>query len=101
MLFITVVRTYCVLYNNLNCHCSLKAHSSVERACLLGAVRCHKVLSDDKNSMSAEALRSAIEQDRREGLVPFLVRIIYIYIYIYVIIVLINLHLNVTCVHVY
>jgi glutamate/tyrosine decarboxylase-like PLP-dependent enzyme len=53
--------------------CALQAHSSVERACLLGAVRCRKVPSDDKNCMRGQALMSAIQEDLRNGLVPFFV----------------------------
>ena len=55
----------------------MKAHSSVERACLLGAVRCHKVPSDDRHCMCGAALMSAIERDRRDGLIPFFVCINY------------------------
>ena len=52
----------------------VQANSSAERACLLGAVRCHKVPSDDKNRMRGQALMSAIQEDRRNGLIPFFVR---------------------------
>lgn len=50
-----------------------QAHSSVERACLLGPVHCHKVVSDDRNSMRGDALRQAIDEDKVKGLIPFIV----------------------------
>ena len=50
-----------------------QAHSSVERAALLGAVKCHKITSDEKEQMRGDALRQAIEKDVADGLVPFFV----------------------------
>ena len=58
--------------------CIFQAHSSVERAALLAFVQCHKVESDDRDSMKCEALRAAIEKDKADGLVPFLVRSLYV-----------------------
>jgi len=47
----------------------------MERACRMGAVRCHQVASDDKESMRGDALSEAIESDVEQGLIPFFVRI--------------------------
>jgi len=55
------------------CYTSDQAHSSVERAALLGAVRCHKVESDSSEKMTGEALHKAIEEDKQKGLIPFYV----------------------------
>lgn len=52
---------------------SLQSHSSVERASLLGAVRCHKIVTTGTESMSGELLKAAIDEDRRNGLIPFYV----------------------------
>ena len=48
----------------------------MERACLMGAVRCHQVESDDSESMSGDALSEAIRSDLQQGLIPFFVRIL-------------------------
>ena len=48
----------------------------MERACLLGAVRCHKVTSDDKAAKRGDALEEAIQTDIEQGLIPFFVRIV-------------------------
>ncbi|XP_073823149.1 aromatic-L-amino-acid decarboxylase isoform X1 [Musca autumnalis] len=50
---------------------SSQAHSSVERAGLLGGVKMRSVPSDDKNSMRGEALEAAIKKDLEAGLIPF------------------------------
>ena len=50
-----------------------QAHSSVERACLLGAVHCHKVESDENEQMVELALGAAIASDKEKGLIPFFV----------------------------
>ena len=52
----------------------LQAHSSVERAALLGAVKCHKVESDGHSAMRCEALQAAMQRDISNGLIPFYVR---------------------------
>ena len=50
-----------------------QAHSSVERACLLGAVTLHSVTSDDSAQLRGDALKEAIESDKAKGLIPFYV----------------------------
>ena len=51
----------------------LQAHSSVAKACMLGAVRLHKVKSNDKEEMTGTALAKAIDSDVKKGLIPFYV----------------------------
>lgn len=53
-----------------------KAHSCVERACLLGAVKCRKLSIDAKFSLRGETLENEIEKDKKEGFFPFYVCII-------------------------
>uniref|UniRef100_A0A8C9W4K4 Aromatic-L-amino-acid decarboxylase n=1 Tax=Scleropages formosus TaxID=113540 RepID=A0A8C9W4K4_SCLFO len=47
------------------------AHSSVERAGLIGGVTMKKVPTDEKFSVQGEALKKMVERDRRAGLIPF------------------------------
>lgn len=54
-------------------YCSDLAHSSVERAGLLGGVRITSVQSDDNCRLRGSVLRQQILDDKRNGLVPFLV----------------------------
>ncbi|OWF55509.1 histidine decarboxylase-like [Mizuhopecten yessoensis] len=54
-------------------YCSDQAHSSVEKAGLIGLVKMRYLCSDDQLSMRGESLQSAIERDREEGLIPFFV----------------------------
>lgn len=52
---------------------SLQAHSSVERAALIGGVKFKAIPSDDKFTMRASALQEALERDKAAGLIPFFV----------------------------
>ncbi|XP_076245784.1 histidine decarboxylase [Calliopsis andreniformis] len=54
-------------------YCSDQAHSSVEKAGLIGLVRMRYIESDDELSMRGETLLEAITHDRAEGLLPFFV----------------------------
>ena len=47
----------------------------MNKACLLAAVRCHQVTSDENECMRGDALAVAIEEDKSKGLVPFYVSI--------------------------
>ncbi|XP_047000053.1 aromatic-L-amino-acid decarboxylase [Schistocerca americana] len=47
------------------------AHSSVERAGLLGGVKFHLLEPDDKLSLRGETLEEAIKEDKAKGLIPF------------------------------
>jgi len=55
-----------------------QAHSSVEKAGLIGLVRMRYIESDSELSMRGEALLEAIMRDRAEGLLPFFVSVCYI-----------------------
>jgi aromatic-L-amino-acid/L-tryptophan decarboxylase len=50
-----------------------QAHSSVERAGLLGGVKLCSVPADADFRLRGDALRAAIKKDRAAGLTPFLV----------------------------
>ena len=52
---------------------STQAHSSVERAALLGGVKIRMLEPDEKFSLRGETLRKAIEEDKANGLIPFYV----------------------------
>lgn len=52
---------------------SFQAHSSVERAGLIGGVKLKAIPSDGKFAMRASALQEALERDKAEGLIPFFV----------------------------
>ncbi|XP_043276522.1 aromatic-L-amino-acid decarboxylase [Venturia canescens] len=50
---------------------SCQAHSSVERAGLLGGVQFRLLPVDSKNKLRGETLAEAIREDREKGLIPF------------------------------
>lgn len=52
---------------------SFQAHSSVERAGLIGGVKLKAIPSDGKFAMRASALQEVLEKDKAEGLIPFFV----------------------------
>ncbi|XP_037903093.1 histidine decarboxylase isoform X2 [Hermetia illucens] len=52
-------------------YCSDQAHSSVEKAALIGLVRMRYIESDENLSQRGAQLTEAIENDIREGLIPF------------------------------
>ncbi|CAF1337711.1 unnamed protein product [Adineta steineri] len=52
-------------------YCSDQAHSSVEKACLIGLVKLNLVPSDEKLRLRGNALRQAIANDKENGLIPF------------------------------
>lgn len=53
-------------------HAFTQAHSSVEKAGLIGLVRMHYLESDDEAlSIDGESLIFAIKKDRENGLIPF------------------------------
>lgn len=59
--------------SKLVAYCSEQAHSSVERATLLGSVICRKLKVDWKFSVRGETVQEQIEKDRKLGLIPFFV----------------------------
>ncbi|XP_040602583.1 aromatic-L-amino-acid decarboxylase isoform X3 [Mesocricetus auratus] len=65
--------TQAAIMEKLVAYTSDQAHSSVERAGLIGAVRFRTIPSDDNFSMRGSALQEALEQDKAAGLIPFFV----------------------------
>ncbi|KAL4616928.1 aromatic-L-amino-acid decarboxylase-like [Arapaima gigas] len=59
------------ILSKLVAYSSEQAHSSVERAGLIGGVRMKKVPTDEKFSVRGEALKMMVEEDKRAGLIPF------------------------------
>nr|ASJ26448.1 dopa decarboxylase [Pieris rapae] len=54
-------------------YCNKQAHSSVERAGLLGGVKLRFLHPDSKRSLRGDTLRDAIKEDIQNGLIPFYV----------------------------
>lgn len=54
-----------------------QAHSSVEKAGLISLVKIRFLPTDEKLSLRGDTLRRAVQEDRRRGLVPFMVRILH------------------------
>ncbi|CAO1398756.1 unnamed protein product [Diamesa serratosioi] len=52
-------------------YCSDQAHSSVEKAALIGLVRMRFIEADENLSLRGMALQEAIEEDLANGLIPF------------------------------
>jgi len=50
-----------------------QAHSSVERAGLLGGVRFRQLEIDEKYKLHGDTLAEAIQKDKQQGLIPFYV----------------------------
>ena len=59
--------------SRLVAYCSDQAHSSVEKASLIGLVKLRYIESDDQHAMDCERLEQAIHLDRQLGLVPFFI----------------------------
>ncbi|KAI8785887.1 histidine decarboxylase [Biomphalaria glabrata] len=54
-------------------YCSDQAHSSVEKAGLIGLVKMRFLFSDDNLSLRGDVLQEAVKLDREKGLIPFYV----------------------------
>ncbi|XP_018570725.1 histidine decarboxylase [Anoplophora glabripennis] len=52
-------------------YCSDQAHSSVEKAALIGLVTLKYIETDDNLSMRGQKLLEAVKEDRDNGLIPF------------------------------
>ncbi|XP_032498781.1 aromatic-L-amino-acid decarboxylase [Phocoena sinus] len=65
--------TQATIMEKLVAYASDQAHSSVERAGLIGGVKLKAIPSDGKFAMRASALQEALERDKAEGLIPFFV----------------------------
>ncbi|VDN40894.1 unnamed protein product [Gongylonema pulchrum] len=51
----------------------VQAHSSIEKACMIGMVKLRILETDSKFRLRGETLRQAIQEDRNLGLIPFFV----------------------------
>ncbi|XP_075413643.1 aromatic-L-amino-acid decarboxylase isoform X4 [Tenrec ecaudatus] len=61
------------IMEKLVAYSSDQAHSSVERAGLIGGVKIKAIPSDGKFAMRGSALQEALERDKAAGLIPFFV----------------------------
>uniref|UniRef100_A0A8C2Z0B8 Histidine decarboxylase n=1 Tax=Cyclopterus lumpus TaxID=8103 RepID=A0A8C2Z0B8_CYCLU len=61
-----------VLNSRLVAYTSDQAHSSVEKAGLISLVKIRYLSTDERLSLRGDTLKQAIQEDRRRGLVPFL-----------------------------
>uniref|UniRef100_A0A0A9WT64 Aromatic-L-amino-acid decarboxylase n=1 Tax=Lygus hesperus TaxID=30085 RepID=A0A0A9WT64_LYGHE len=61
------------IISKLVAYASEQAHSSVQRAGLLGGVQFRLIPTDEKHKMQAAPLREAIRKDKEAGLIPFYV----------------------------
>lgn len=62
-----------LLLSKLIAYCSKEAHSSVEKACMIGMVKLRILETDSKFRLRGDTLRIAIQEDRNLGLIPFFV----------------------------
>ncbi|XP_048195532.1 aromatic-L-amino-acid decarboxylase [Perognathus longimembris pacificus] len=65
--------TRAAIMEKLVAYSSDQAHSSVERAGLIGGVKIKALPSDGNFAMRASVLQEALEQDKAAGLIPFFV----------------------------
>nr|XP_020024017.1 aromatic-L-amino-acid decarboxylase [Castor canadensis] len=65
--------TQAAIMDKLVAYSSDQAHSSVERAGLIGGVRLKAIPSDGNFAMQASALQEALQRDKAAGLIPFFV----------------------------
>ncbi|XP_049633435.1 aromatic-L-amino-acid decarboxylase [Suncus etruscus] len=61
------------IMEKLVAYSSDQAHSSVERAGLIGGVKLKSIPSDSKFAMRSSALKEVLEKDKAAGLIPFFV----------------------------
>uniref|UniRef100_A0A4W4E445 Aromatic-L-amino-acid decarboxylase n=1 Tax=Electrophorus electricus TaxID=8005 RepID=A0A4W4E445_ELEEL len=59
------------IISKLVAYSSDQAHSSVERAGLIGGVRMKKMSTDGKFAVCGETFRKTLEEDKASGLIPF------------------------------
>ncbi|EMP34330.1 Aromatic-L-amino-acid decarboxylase [Chelonia mydas] len=59
------------IMSKLVAYASDQAHSSVEKAGLIGGVKIKNIASDDKFSVRGSALKKVLHEDRAAGLIPF------------------------------
>ncbi|KAG5882312.1 hypothetical protein JTB14_019336 [Gonioctena quinquepunctata] len=59
------------IHGKLVAYCSDQAHSSIEKAALIGLVTLRYIESDANHSMRGADLLKAVKEDREKGLIPF------------------------------
>ncbi|KAG7476044.1 aromatic-L-amino-acid decarboxylase [Solea senegalensis] len=59
------------IFSKLVAYTSEQAHSSVERAALIGGVMIRKVPTDDTYAVRKDILKKMMEEDKAAGLIPF------------------------------
>ncbi|XP_065523785.1 aromatic-L-amino-acid decarboxylase isoform X2 [Lathamus discolor] len=59
------------IMGRLVAYASDQAHSSVERATLIGGVKIKSISSDDTFSVRGSALKKVLDEDKASGLIPF------------------------------
>ncbi|XP_058502762.1 aromatic-L-amino-acid decarboxylase [Solea solea] len=59
------------IFSKLVAYTSEQAHSSVERAALIGGVMIRKVPTDDTYAVRKDMLKKMMEEDKAAGLIPF------------------------------
>ena len=66
------------MQSNIGLKCTLfsQAHSSVEKAGLIGLVKLRFLSSDENLSLRGDKLQEAITADRKSGYIPFFVSLI-------------------------
>ncbi|XP_032332127.1 aromatic-L-amino-acid decarboxylase isoform X4 [Camelus ferus] len=69
--------TQAAVMEKLVAYASDQAHSSVERAGLIGGVKLKAIPSDGKFALRASALQEALERDKAAGLIPFFFAVLY------------------------
>ncbi|XP_076320500.1 tyrosine decarboxylase-like [Tachypleus tridentatus] len=62
-----------VLLSKLMAYCSKEAHSSMEKAAMIGFVKLRILETDDRFQLRGTTLAKAMEEDRAMGLIPFFV----------------------------
>ncbi|KAJ8249377.1 hypothetical protein GJAV_G00234120 [Gymnothorax javanicus] len=65
-------RDECILNSRLVAYTSDQAHSSVEKAGLITMIKMRFLPTDEEFSLRGETLQRAIEEDRKNGLIPVL-----------------------------
>lgn len=59
------------IHGKLVAYSSDQAHSSVEKAALIGLVTLRYIESDENYSMRGDKLLEAVKEDREKGFIPF------------------------------
>ncbi|CAD5209481.1 unnamed protein product [Bursaphelenchus okinawaensis] len=62
-----------LLMSKLIAYCSKEAHSSVEKAAMIGMVKLRILETDSKYRLRGDTLQAAITEDRNLGMIPFFV----------------------------